>query len=198
MSRHDSSFLNLIEKLDSWYEGLPGNLQLTPLQLYVHKDTNTLGALFFLHMGYHGAMTDLTRVSLPGFEFPLAESFKSVTPQFRKECQRRCRYHSDEVSRVIALGLQHGTQPFDDPFCHVVAFETTKVQVVHSATATDVSSNRQATADNIRTNMKLMKLKEALPDGIIVSHSNNPCSHRTHLTRIPESRPVPYSLALWL
>ncbi|KAF5005041.1 hypothetical protein FDECE_8457 [Fusarium decemcellulare] len=167
MSRQGSDFLELISKLDSWHANLPQELQLAQLQLYAHKDTNTIGAIFFLHLGYHGAISDLTRVSLKGFDFPLAEAFQSVPAPFRAECQRRCRYHADKTSEIIRLGLEHGTQPFDDPFCHVAAFEATKIQIVHSATAPNDTGSRTLAEDNIRTNIRLMELKEGLPQGIL-------------------------------
>ncbi|KAJ3526710.1 hypothetical protein NM208_g11057 [Fusarium decemcellulare] len=168
ISRQGSDFLELISKLDTWHANLPQELQLTQLQLYAHKDTNTIGAIFFLHLGYHGAISDLTRISLKGFDFPLAEAFQSLPAPFRAECQRRCRYHADKTSEIIRLGLEHGTQPFDDPFCHVAAFEATKIQIVHSATAPNDAGSRGLVEDNIRTNIRLMELKEALPQGILV------------------------------
>ncbi|KAF4463190.1 hypothetical protein FALBO_9980 [Fusarium albosuccineum] len=164
--RQGSDFLELISKLNTWHANLPQELQLTQLQLYAHKDTNTIGAIFFLHLGYHGAISDLTRVSLKGFDFPLAEAFQSVPAPFRAECQRRCRYHADKTSEIVRLGLEHGTQPFDDPFCHVAAFEATKIQIVHSATTPNAGS-RTLAEDNIRTNIRLMELKEGLPQGIL-------------------------------
>ena len=127
-----------------------------------------LGAVVFLHMAYHGAIANLTRVSLNGFEFPLAGAFGAVPEQFRYECQTRCRYHSDQISNIIRLGLEHGARAFDDSLCHVAAFEATKVQIVHSSISQRGAGDREATEDCIRVNIELMKMKEGLPQGILV------------------------------
>ena len=133
---------------------------MTDLNTYIHKETNTLSSLMFLHMAYHAAMFDLTRISLPGFNFPLAASFQTVPHDFRQQCQQRCRYHSDQVSDLIQIGMAHGTQAFDDAFCFVAAYEATKVQIIHETTvAGNDPGCRRRTEYNLKTNIKLMNLK---------------------------------------
>lgn len=168
MSSPGSDFLLLITQLDEWYENLPEQLQATPINFYAHREMGVLGAVMFLHLGYHGAIADLTRVSLNGFDFPLAEAFQSVPLEFRAECQSRCRYHSDRVSHTIRLGLEHGMMAFDDSYCHFSAFEATKVQVVHSSTPGNSAQDRMAAIECIKINIELMRVKEGLPQGILV------------------------------
>lgn len=118
-----------------------------------------LGPVFFLHLFYHAAMSDLMRVSLPGFLFPLAMAFERVSQDFRQQCQRRCRYHADEVSRLIGIGLKQGTRPFDDPFCFTAAYEATKIQIIHSTTVAPCRQTERSQAEaRIRCNTKLMTL----------------------------------------
>jgi hypothetical protein len=101
-------------------------------------------------------MTDLTRVSLPGFDFPLAALFRSTTPLFRRQYQERCRFHADEISRLARSGLQVGRNAFDDPHCAMAAFESTKIQIIHTTTTTPNSvEDRQKAEENIRINLEL-------------------------------------------
>jgi hypothetical protein len=104
-------------------------------------------------------MSDLTRVSLPGFNFPLATAFEQVSDEFRQKCRQLCRHHADEVSRLIEIGLQHGIRPFDDIFCFTAAYEVTKIQIIDSATATSRQRMERSRAEaSIRCNIKLMVL----------------------------------------
>jgi hypothetical protein len=154
-----SEFILLVEDLERWYQHLPVHLQLTEDTIYIHKDMENLGQIFFLHLCYHGAATDLTRIALPGFSFPLAKLLDNATEQFRKQCQKRSRYHSDEISRYISMGLPYGTKPFDDQLCHLTAFQATKVQVVHSAIESECNAERELTELNIKTNIRLLNFK---------------------------------------
>lgn len=154
----DSAFLHLIEELDSWYRNLPAYLTLTPLQIYVLKDMNLLSLAVYLQLAYHIAITDLTRVSLPGFTFPLAAAFRHVPRDFLRQCQQRCRYHADEVSNLIEMVQGHGPEAFDDPFCHIAAFEAAKIQIIHAAIVqpSDSSSARQTAERNVQINFSLI------------------------------------------
>lgn len=169
LSSPNLAYLGLIEELDGWYKNLPDQLSLTSRRIYALKELRTLSATVALHLGYHGAMADLTRVSLPGFNFPLATAFRDAPEAFVKQCQKRCRYHSDQVSAFIELLLPHGTEPFDDTYCHVAAFEATKIQIVHAATVEGGSQAQQEAERNIRVNMALMDTSAQDPTMLHVS-----------------------------
>ncbi|OQV07020.1 Fungal specific transcription factor domain-containing protein [Cladophialophora immunda] len=155
----DSPFVDLLNRLESWYANVPAKLRITDLNMYILKELNMLGPVFALHLFYHTAVSDLTRVSLPGFNFPLAATFEEVSEGFRRDCQRRCRHHADEVSRLIGIGLKHGTRPFDDPFCFTAAYETTKIQIIHCTTTENRRQRERSSAEaNIRCNTRLMTL----------------------------------------
>ncbi|KAI5464232.1 hypothetical protein BGZ63DRAFT_148513 [Mariannaea sp. PMI_226] len=152
-----STYLQLLHTVESWYDTLPGDLRLTDLNIYVHKERNTLAAVFMLHFAYHSAVADLTRVSLPGFEFPLSTLFKNAPPSFRRQCQERCRHHADEVSKLVELGLATGGMALEEQFCITSAFEATKIQVVHTTTQTlNGPEERRRAADQIAANLKLI------------------------------------------
>jgi len=155
----ESSFLKIIEDLEIWYDGLPEQFQLTDLNLYVQTETNIIGAVFMLHLLYHSIVADLTRVALPGFDFPLSSALRTAPNSFRKQCQQRCRFHADQVSQLIQKGLVHGTRAFDDFHCAVAAFESAKIQIVHTSTVTSNSAEeRKKTTDNVRFNIKLLNM----------------------------------------
>ncbi len=152
-----SPYLQLLQTIETWYDALPEELRLTDLNIYVHKERNTLAAVFMMHFAYHSAVADLTRVSLPGFDFPLSSFFKAAPPSFGKQCQERCRHHADEISKLVELGLLTGGRALDEPFCITSAFEATKIQVVHTTTLTpNGPAERQRAREQIRTNWKLI------------------------------------------
>jgi hypothetical protein len=124
--------------------------------MYTHRDQNALGAVFFLHLLYHAAICDLTRVSLPGFSFPLADAFHDAPVDFLLQCQRRAQFHAAEISTLIRNGLPHRGLAFDDPFVTDAVFESTKIQIVFAAVTPNESDFVRMTADRIRSNMELL------------------------------------------
>lgn len=134
---------------------------------------NLLSLAVYLHLAYHIAITDLTRVSLPGFTFPLAAAFRHVPRDFLRQCQQRCRYHADEVSNLIEMVQAHGPEAFDDPFCHIAAFEAAKIQIIHAAVVPQVDSS---TAErNVKINLSLISQSGLDPTMLHASHMCPPC-----------------------
>lgn len=134
--------------------------------MYIHKETHTLGAVCGLHFLYHSAVTDLTRITLPGYDFPLAAAFRSAPSVFVRQCQERCRYHADMVVNLVRLGLRIGTQAFDDPHCAMAAFESTKIQIVHTVTATpNRPPHRDIAEEHIKSNLQLLGASHFLGTG---------------------------------
>jgi hypothetical protein len=124
--------------------------------MYTHRDQHTLGAVFFLHLAYHAALCDLTRVALPGFAFPLAGAFHHAPVGFLSQCQRRAQFHAAKISVLIRQGQRHGRMAFDDPFVADATFESTKIQIVFAAVVSNDADFIQQTARNIRTNIELL------------------------------------------
>lgn len=177
-----SPFMLLIRELDTFYESLPDRLQITELNTYIHKDQHTIGALFYLHLMYNAAIFDLTRISLAGFSFPLAAAFQNAPPEFRSQCQERCRFHAAAVSDIVRQGLTHGRVAFDDNFCADAALESSKVQIIHSTTVANDDQSTEKTRQNLRTTLQLFDLVHANQDGqstYVSLHclSKNPNTH---------------------
>jgi hypothetical protein len=82
-----SPFLQTIQQLEIWYSNLPDLLLIHDLNTYVHKELNILGAIYMLHFLFHAIFTDLTRISLPGYAFPLAAAFHTAPLPFLQQCQ---------------------------------------------------------------------------------------------------------------
>lgn len=152
-----SPFLELLEKLNRTYSNLPEQYALTELNVYIHKDEHTLGALHWLHFAHHAAVADLTRVSLAGFSFPLSSMFTKAPTIFKTQCQQRCYYHACQVSRLVKNALQLGNEALDDPFCAVATFESTKIQIIYTATVCPGDADiRARTDENIKANLSLL------------------------------------------
>ncbi|KAL6886829.1 hypothetical protein GGI43DRAFT_388582 [Trichoderma evansii] len=154
-----SPFLDIIHRLEIWYAGLPEQLVISDFNVYIHKELNIISAVFMLHFLYHSIVCDLTRVSLPGYVFPLSAAFHSSPLEFRRQCQERCRFHADEISRLVHSGFGYGIQAFDDLHSLMATFESTKIQIIHTATATSNSIDiRERTSHNIRLNMRALDI----------------------------------------
>ncbi|KAL6874322.1 hypothetical protein HDV57DRAFT_504481 [Trichoderma longibrachiatum] len=154
-----SATLDIIQRLEIWYASLPEQLVLSDLNAYVHKELSIIGAVFMLHFLYHSIACDLLRVSLPGYVFPLSAAFHSAPLEFRRQCQERCRFHADEISRLVRVGFSYGIRVFDDLHSVMATFESTKIQIIHTATATSNAIDvRERASYNIRLNMRALDI----------------------------------------
>ncbi|TFB06916.1 hypothetical protein CCMA1212_001306 [Trichoderma ghanense] len=154
-----SAFLDIIQRLEIWYAGLPEQLVISDLNAYVHKELSIISAVFMLHFLYHSIACDLLRVSLPGYVFPLSAAFHSAPLEFRRQCQERCRFHADEISRLVRVGFGYGIRVFDDLHSLMATFESTKIQIIHTATATSNAIDvRERASYNIRFNMRALDI----------------------------------------
>ncbi|KAM5375791.1 hypothetical protein ACJZ2D_005847 [Fusarium nematophilum] len=96
------------------------------------------------------------------FQLPLSSTMRRAPPAFVSQCQTRCRFHSDQISRIIEIALPHGMEPFDDQFCGVAALEASKVQIIHAAIIQHGDPEAMKAADRcIRTNLALMEMTSA-------------------------------------
>ncbi len=153
----NSTFWQIIDRLNRILNSLPEKYQLTDLNMYVLKDKGILGAVFVLHLLMHAVVFDLCRVSLAGFNFPLSGEFKDAPADFKDTIQARARYHADQVSQLLRRGMAHGTSAFDDLFCVDAAFESSKIQLVYAATVNQIPQVAQATRANLSTNLDCLK-----------------------------------------
>ncbi|KAI0019705.1 fungal-specific transcription factor domain-containing protein [Xylariomycetidae sp. FL0641] len=166
-----SNFINLLQQLELFYQSLPERYQLTDLNMYILDDQHLLGAVFDLHFMYHSAVSDLTRISLPGFNFPLAAAFRNISPEFRSQCQERCRFHAKEVSQLVRRGFEYGRGSdqrrvvFDGAFCADASFESAKIQIVYTATISNNLQSIEVTRHNLRTNLRLLETLHAGKEG---------------------------------
>lgn len=159
--------MTMINKLDAFKNNLPAKFQLTKLNMYILKDQHTLGAVFSLHLLFNAAIFDLTRISLAGFNFPLAAAFRHAPRDFVTQCQQRCRFHAMVVSDTLREGFIHqGAGVFDDFFCADVALESAKIQIIYSATVDNADECREGTKNNLQANLKLLKLIHTGKQGI--------------------------------
>ncbi|KAJ0420218.1 hypothetical protein BJY00DRAFT_313155 [Aspergillus carlsbadensis] len=151
-----SSFSATLLKLDSFYTGLPNRFHLSDLNIYMHRDQNTLGAVLLLHLLFHAAIFDLTRISLPGFSFPLATGFRGAPPAFLHDCQTRCFLHAYEVSKLVRKTLPYKAMIADQPMWAGVVFEASKIQIVFAATVHHNAETHELVKQNLRAHLDLL------------------------------------------
>lgn len=144
-----SEFLQTIQTLDTIYQHLPERYHLTEANVPLLQEQRILGGVFFLHFLLQAIVSDLTRPSLPGFNFPLAGAFEAATPEFRTQCQGRCRYHAMQTTALIRQGLSYGRTAFDDIYSADAALEAAKIQVIYAATVNQSLDVIQETRENI-------------------------------------------------
>lgn len=151
-----SHFVRIIDQLNTLYNNLPEKYYLTDANFFVLKDKGMLGGVFALHLFIHAVIFDLTRISLAGFNFPLASAFKNAPLPFRAHCQNLCRYHAAQASHIIRTGMDFSPNAFDDLFCPDAIIESTKVQIIYAATVDQSPQTLQETRDNIITNFSFL------------------------------------------
>jgi hypothetical protein len=149
-----SAFLQLLGKLESVQKDLAEVLSLD------HVGSHMLGVTYHLHPAYHAAVTDLTRVSLPGYAFPLSSQIERGPTSFKRQIRSKCYDHATIISNIIRHGLKAGEAAFDDPLCLVAAYESSKVQAIYTrAVEPENKELQQRTKDNIRINIALLASK---------------------------------------
>lgn len=158
-----SPFSKVLQDLETWFRSLPEHLLIRQTGTSQGTDHDRPGAVFMLHFLYHSIACDLTRISLPGYDFPLAKAFQNAPPKFRDQCRSQCRSHADEVAMLAHIGLSEDTRAFDDLHSLMAIFESTKIQIIHAATATSNSRDaRQMASENIRANLNVLDAMHSL------------------------------------
>ncbi|KAL1878122.1 hypothetical protein VTK73DRAFT_8002 [Phialemonium thermophilum] len=147
-----SRYMQLLSWIATWYRGLPQNLTLQELNIYIHREQETLGAFFFLHIAYHSCLFDLCRICLAGYSFPLAAAMRQAPPEFLAEQQQQCFHHAESASRILQTALDAGCSGLDDSFAPTCAFESTKIQVVYFTT---LGHGERALYERVRANINI-------------------------------------------
>ena len=151
--------MQTVHALETWPSSISAQLQLTELNIYVHKELHTLEPLFYLHLAYHTLICDLTRISIPGFDFPLAAAFRVAPQAFVSQCQNLCQYHAAQVTQVLRMMNQHVTPLFTDCTTRMAVYETTKIMIVYVASMGEGSHGSdlgRQLLENITFNMKVL------------------------------------------
>ncbi|VUC20648.1 unnamed protein product [Clonostachys rosea] len=160
-----SAFIKIIQQVETIYRLLPRHLRLDDDNIYNLKRNQSLGGVFFLHFLIHAAIFDLTRVSLPGFAFPIARAFQSVSTEFSSYCQQRCRFHAARATDLVRKGLQHGRTPFDDIFTADAALEAIKILIIYNATVDPSPDTSRQTWEDVQTTLQFFDLFHSSKDG---------------------------------
>ncbi|KAH8884094.1 hypothetical protein GQ53DRAFT_662530, partial [Thozetella sp. PMI_491] len=125
-----SAFRRLTEQFKQWENDLPRHLQPTEQNAYIHRDQRRLAMWLALHVIYHVCHSDLFRVMLPGYHFPINQVLGSHAPaEFVAFSHNECRVHAGRISDLLALGHRlGGPAAFDDSMCVAAAYESTRIQ----------------------------------------------------------------------
>ncbi|KAI7759794.1 hypothetical protein LZL87_009117 [Fusarium oxysporum] len=103
ISHAQSPFMQILHALEAWNNSISTQIQLKKFSIYVHKELNSLESLLYLHRSYHIFICDLTRISIPGFAFPLAAAFRATPQAFISHCQDVCRHHAAQVTKILRM-----------------------------------------------------------------------------------------------
>ncbi|EGU86910.1 hypothetical protein FOXB_02575 [Fusarium oxysporum f. sp. conglutinans Fo5176] len=147
ISNIQSPFMQTLDALEAWNNSISSQLQLTEFSIYVHKELNTLESLFYLHLSYHILVCDLTRISIPGFAFPLAAAFRAAPQAFISHCQDVCRHHA----------AQHLNFLFAESTTYAATYEATKIMIVYAASLSgNEHDTRMGLKEDVMFNMKVL------------------------------------------
>ncbi|RKK11786.1 hypothetical protein BFJ66_g10462 [Fusarium oxysporum f. sp. cepae] len=163
ISNIQSPFMQTLDALEAWNNSISSQLQLTEFSIYVHKELNTLESLFYLHLSYHTLVCDLTRISIPGFAFPLAAAFRGAPQAFASHCQDVCRHHAAQVSRILRMMVQHLSFLFAESTTYAATYEATKIMIVYAASLSgNEHDTRMGLKEDVMFNMKCRALTRLL------------------------------------
>ncbi|KAI0145755.1 hypothetical protein F4776DRAFT_373660 [Hypoxylon sp. NC0597] len=160
-----SRFLNFLSQLETWHQSLPQLLVYRDINIYIHRDQGNLGPFYFLYLVYHACVSDLTRITLAGYNFPLAAALTHAPADFKARYQKMCFDHAQSISQLLRDGIKYGIESLDDYFTATAAFESTKIQVVFLATlARGNHTIYNQVVENLRTNLNVLTLVHPYPD----------------------------------
>ncbi|KAH7329468.1 hypothetical protein B0I35DRAFT_474073 [Stachybotrys elegans] len=154
----ESEFVQIIDRLDVIRQNLAPEYCVADIDKDDSQKIHSLGGLLFFHFLIHAVVFDLTRISLPGYNFPLAAAFHHAPQQFVRQCQDRCRFHAVHISNLIRKGLEFGRAVFADVFCADAALESAKIQIIYAATVNHTPHIYTATQENINLHLTFFKV----------------------------------------
>lgn len=129
-----SRFMGLLLQLHEWHAHLPEHLVLSDMNVYIHKEQKNLAAFLSMFVLYHVSVSDLTRITLAGYNFPLAAAFAHAPLDFLERQQAECLRSAEALTSVFEIGFSHDIESAADMISAAAAFESTKVQVIHLTT----------------------------------------------------------------
>ena len=153
ISNPASIYVQTMQQLATIYQHLPERYHLNDTTIPMLEKQRMLGGVFFFHYLMHAVISDMTRPSLPGFNFPLAGAFHSTSVEFRSHCQEQCRFHARQTSNLIRKGMALGRVAFDDPYSADAALEAMKIQIIYAAAVNQDPAVIQETGENLRTTL---------------------------------------------
>ncbi|KAK6380409.1 hypothetical protein LTS17_005599 [Exophiala oligosperma] len=125
-----SPFLQLVDQLQDWARVLPGHLQLTEQNMFVHHDQRRLSSFMGMHLAFHVCHCDLFRVMMPGYTFPIANALEDAPADFVRFFQRDCKYHAEMITKVFQMALTYGRDVRGEMLCRVSAYESSRIQML--------------------------------------------------------------------
>jgi hypothetical protein len=152
-----SEFLQIIERLNFIRNNVSPQYCIESLQHQLPKNKPSIGATFLFHFLMHAVIFDLTRISLPGFNFPLAKAFINAPTKIRSHYQNLCRSHAVEVSNLIRQGLDYGEGALDDVFCADATVESAKIQIIYAAAVNRTIDVARDTEANLEVHLQFLK-----------------------------------------
>ncbi|CAK7227525.1 hypothetical protein SBRCBS47491_006599 [Sporothrix bragantina] len=97
-----SWFARCKRKLTRWKRTLPPQLQLVPDTIYIRQAQDQLTALVMLHVWYDQCMSDLYRITMPGFPETLPDDqLLQAPPGWVQKQQEACVYHSTNIVTTL-------------------------------------------------------------------------------------------------
>ncbi|KAM5346005.1 hypothetical protein ACJ41O_011866 [Fusarium nematophilum] len=120
------------------------------MNAYIQKDQKNLTAFLSMFSLFYVSISDLTRMPLAGYNFPLAGALANTPADFITKQRERCYQSADAVTQVFNTGFAHNIESVDDVISAAAAFKSTKIQVIYLTT---VAKRDRALAAHVRNNI---------------------------------------------
>ncbi|KAH8880866.1 hypothetical protein GQ53DRAFT_848581 [Thozetella sp. PMI_491] len=128
-----SGFAQCVRKMSAWHSSLMPQFRLLPETIYARQSQNELSPLIMLHVWYDQCMSDLYRITMPGFPESMPTSSLLAAPSgWVQQHQIECVRHATNIAatfETIASLIDVKDFVFLDSSLPICVFESIRVQL---------------------------------------------------------------------
>lgn len=172
----DSEYALFNNELQTWHSSLPAEFQFTSSSIYIHKESNQLGALTLLHCAYHQTMCDLYRLGAPAlYKLRSAFYFPPEQVQFLRHLQWSLFKAARSIAAIIAEAGRHGPAMIADTWLPSITYDSNRIMLYYLTIIFDPADRGTKdlvlnTIPYLQSNvqaLKMMRATNAVAEGMV-------------------------------